>query len=174
VSRLLNFVNSSFSNLNIYSYERVLHHLVSMREHRELIRDSPAFTLLLHQVRSKLCPLTPGGKRNMQYDSEWVQLVAFDSILTSLIKLGEPELASHIACMAYPVESETSVADFVNAIRNNSRYNKYPHNIGTRKVVEKLIPGILEGELRRVKFSFLLPQPPAPAFVKHTSNAFKP
>ncbi|GMI35917.1 hypothetical protein TrRE_jg11837 [Triparma retinervis] len=80
----------------------------------------------------------------MQYDSEWVQLVAFDSILTSLIKLGEPELASHIACMAYPVESETSVADFVNAIRNNSRYNKYPHNIGTRKVVEKLIPGILE------------------------------
>eukprot|EP00520_Triparma_pacifica_P000684 CAMPEP_0118637754 /NCGR_PEP_ID=MMETSP0785-20121206/3319_1 /TAXON_ID=91992 /ORGANISM="Bolidomonas pacifica, Strain CCMP 1866" /LENGTH=976 /DNA_ID=CAMNT_0006528957 /DNA_START=413 /DNA_END=3339 /DNA_ORIENTATION=+ len=111
---LLSLVNSNYSHLNVYCYERVLKHLVEMEEHRRDVRGSPAFALVLHQVRSILCPKTPTGNLNDQFEEKWVRLPVFGNILKSLVALGEEDLAAYIACNAYPIRSPACVSKFVN------------------------------------------------------------
>jgi hypothetical protein len=136
---LLNLVQTSFPTLNINSYERILYYLTSLREHRETILNNPNFTLLLHQVRTKLCPLTPTGSHNTQYSPPPPPkgLKTFHSILKSLTALDEHDLASHLACTTYPVECDGDVDDFVMKLKEGE---------GFGRIIEEHITGIIEGK----------------------------
>ena len=136
---LLNLVQTSFPTLNINSYERILYYLTSLREHRETILNNPNFTLLLHQVRTKLCPRTPTGSHNTQYSPPPPPkgLKTFHSILKSLTALDEHDLAGHLACTTYPVECDGDVDDFVNKLKEGE---------GFGRIIEEHITGIIEGK----------------------------